>query len=145
MRPDAHGLVAARAVEPRLVRLLRQVLHPLELVVALRIVDVGRALVVGEDRYTGGVEHAILHLMYARFITMALKDLGHLDFDEPFTRFREFHLRDTIVFFGLLKKRKNRFFGLDGSLVDHHVTLDIEHQDSVDQARDKIIGFTSQF
>jgi leucyl-tRNA synthetase len=30
----------------------------------------------------------VLHLMYARFITMAMHDLGHLDFEEPFTRFR---------------------------------------------------------
>jgi leucyl-tRNA synthetase len=38
--------------------------------------------------YIGGNEHAVLHLMYARFITMVLHDLGHLAFDEPFTRFR---------------------------------------------------------
>jgi len=38
--------------------------------------------------YIGGNEHAVLHLMYARFITMALKDLGHVDFAEPFARFR---------------------------------------------------------
>jgi leucyl-tRNA synthetase len=36
------------------------------------------------DQYIGGVEHAILHLMYARFITKALADLGHLEVQEPF-------------------------------------------------------------
>ena len=40
------------------------------------------------DSYIGGNEHAVLHLMYARFLSMALHDLGVIDFDEPFRRFR---------------------------------------------------------
>lgn len=40
------------------------------------------------DMYTGGAEHSLLHMMYSRFITMALHDLGHLAFEEPFQHFR---------------------------------------------------------
>jgi leucyl-tRNA synthetase len=40
------------------------------------------------DSYIGGNEHAVLHLLYSRFITMVLKDAGKVDFEEPFTKFR---------------------------------------------------------
>jgi leucyl-tRNA synthetase len=57
-------------------------------------------------QYTGGVEHAILHLLYMRFITKALRDIGELWFDEPALKFR---YQGTIVFKGrkMSKSRGN--------------------------------------
>ncbi len=37
------------------------------------------------DQYIGGIEHAVLHLLYARFFTKVMRDLGYVDVDEPFT------------------------------------------------------------
>ena len=58
------------------------------------------------QQYTGGVEHAILHLLYMRFMAKALRDLGEVWFDEPAVRFR---YQGTIVFHGrkMSKSRGN--------------------------------------
>jgi leucyl-tRNA synthetase len=40
------------------------------------------------DTYIGGNEHAVLHLLYSRFVTMVLHDMDYLDFEEPYVKFR---------------------------------------------------------
>jgi leucyl-tRNA synthetase len=57
------------------------------------------------DMYIGGNEHAVLHLMYARFLMRALYDLGHVPVPEPFTRFRA---HGILTFGGHGKMSKSR-------------------------------------
>ncbi len=61
------------------------------------------------DQYIGGVEHAVMHLMYARFFTMALKDMGLVGVEEPFTRL----LTQGMVLMGGSKMSKSK-----GNIVD---------------------------
>jgi len=58
------------------------------------------------DTYTGGAEHAVMHLFYARFFTKALKDMNLVDFKEPFTRLVN---QGTIIYHGdkMSKSRGN--------------------------------------
>jgi leucyl-tRNA synthetase len=67
------------------------------------------------DMYIGGAEHSVLHLLYARFITLALHDLGHLDFEEPFPHFRA---NGTITAFGkkISKSRPETYISPDDYL-----------------------------
>jgi leucyl-tRNA synthetase len=67
------------------------------------------------DMYVGGAEHSVLHLLYSRFITMALHDLGYLEFEEPFTRFRSH---------GLLVKDGGKMSKSRGNVVNPDAYID---------------------
>lgn len=71
------------------------------------------------DRYVGGVEHAILHLLYARFITKVLFDMGHVPFTEPF----ESLLNQGMVILdgGKMSKSKGNLVELSDELEKHGV------------------------
>ncbi|MEM3390489.1 MAG: leucine--tRNA ligase [Thermoproteota archaeon] len=56
------------------------------------------------DQYIGGVEHAVMHLIYARFFVKVLKDMGFVDFDEPFIRL----FNQGIVYKGGVKMSKSK-------------------------------------
>ena len=71
------------------------------------------------DQYVGGVTHAILHLLYARFVTKVLHDLGYLDFEEPFTRL----LNQGMVLMGgsAMSKSRGNLVALSEQLDEHGV------------------------
>jgi leucyl-tRNA synthetase len=56
------------------------------------------------DLYTGGAEHAVMHLFYARFFTKAIRDMGLVDFGEPFTRL----FNQGVIVAGKRKMSKSR-------------------------------------
>jgi len=63
------------------------------------------------DQYIGGVEHAILHLLYSRFFVKVLRDLGYLDIDEPFT---------NLLTQGMVIKDGAKMSKSKGNVVDPH-------------------------
>ena len=64
---------------------------------------------MGVDHYIGGIEHAVLHLLYARFFTKVFRDLGYLDFDEPF---------DNLLTQGMVLKDGAKMSKSKGNTVD---------------------------
>ncbi|MEE4241614.1 MAG: leucine--tRNA ligase [Desulfopila sp.] len=66
---------------------------------------------LGVDQYIGGVEHAILHLLYSRFFTKVLRDLGYLDISEPFT---------NLLTQGMVIKDGAKMSKSKGNVIDPH-------------------------
>jgi leucyl-tRNA synthetase len=70
------------------------------------------------DQYTGGPEHAVMHLLYTRFFTKAMRDMGMVDFDEPMLRL--FHQGIILGPDGLRMKKSRGNVVLPDSLVGDH-------------------------
>jgi len=74
------------------------------------------------DQYIGGVEHAILHLLYSRFFTKVLRDLDYLDIDEPFT---------NLLTQGMVIKDGSKMSKSKGNVVDPHELIEQYGADTV--------------
>jgi leucyl-tRNA synthetase len=74
------------------------------------------------DQYIGGVEHAILHLLYARFFTKVMRDLGFLNIDEPFT---------NLLTQGMVIKEGSKMSKSKGNVVDPNQLIDTYGADTV--------------
>lgn len=74
------------------------------------------------DQYIGGVEHAILHLLYSRFFTKVLRDLGYLDIGEPFT---------NLLTQGMVIKDGSKMSKSKGNVVDPHDLIEEYGADTV--------------
>jgi len=71
------------------------------------------------DQYVGGVTHAILHLLYSRFFTKVMNDMGLVDFNEPFTKLLN---QGMVVMNGsAMSKSRGNVVKLSDALVDHGV------------------------
>ncbi len=75
------------------------------------------------DQYIGGIEHAVLHLLYARFFTKVLRDLGYVQLDEPFAR---------LLTQGMVLKDGAKMAKSKGNVVDPH---DMIHRYGTDTTR----------
>src|SRR5438105_13866088 len=71
------------------------------------------------DQYIGGIEHAILHLLYARFWTKVMRDMGLVKFDEPFTRLLTQGMVLNHIFFRKGEKGGIEYFPPDDVTVEH--------------------------
>ena len=73
------------------------------------------------DQYIGGIEHAVLHLLYARFWTRVMRDLGLVTFDEPFRRLFTQGMLTHDCYYRDMPDGKKRWF--------YPAEIDIEHDD----------------
>jgi leucyl-tRNA synthetase len=79
------------------------------------------------DLYIGGIEHAILHLLYARFFTHALKDLGMVDFEEPF---RQLFTQGMITKYSEQTKKLEKMSKSKGNVVSPNEIIEAHGADT---------------